>query len=55
MAPGSHARPVPEYVEPAAPCFVRRAVPPGHHVLLGPSKLGMRVLRVLGLGASGFV
>lgn len=51
----SHARPVPEDVEPAVPRFVRCAAPPGHHVLLGPSKLVMRALRVLVLGASGFV
>lgn len=37
------------------PRFVRRAVPPGHRVLLGPSKRAMRLMRMLGLGASGFV
>lgn len=52
---GSHARPVPADVGSAVPRFVRSAVPPGHHVLLGPSKLAMRLYRVLGLGASGFV
>lgn len=51
----SRARTVPEDVEPAVPRFVRCAAPPGHRVLLGPSKLAVRVLRVLGLGASGFV
>lgn len=51
----TQARSVLEGVEPAVPPFLRGASPPGHSVLIGPSKLAMRVLRVLGLGASGFV
>lgn len=51
----SQARPVLERAEPAVPHCVPSAAPPGHRVLLGPSKFAMRVLRVLGLGASGFV
>jgi hypothetical protein len=51
----SQARPILEGVEPAVPSFVRCAAPPGQRALLGPSKLALRRLRALGLGASGFV